>query len=390
MLSGFDFSGGIGMFLTSVSACLVSVGLLLRLKAERLRDYLSSVCEGSVEVLDVRPLGGVVGDLELKGFGYGVPYVVEFRFKGSVRRVVLETLRPGGFGHDYFADRAGVLLMQHETFNKLPCHVRCVDVGSFLNDGETLRSLRDCGEFFLLTDYVEGELYHKDLDRIKAEECMKKADENRCLALSDYLVKVHAVKKRGSPELYVRYVRDLLGHGEEIFGLTDSYPAGLKYADEEFFVKFEKACVEWRWRLKHRAQRLAQVHGDFHPWNVLFREGLDFTVLDRSRTEWGEPADDVTAMTVNYLFYSLQCHGELKGAFEKLFLLFWRNYLEKTGDDELLEVVQPFYGWRCLVLASPLWYPQLSVELRQQILRFASRMLETERFAFEDVESYFK
>jgi hypothetical protein len=30
------------------------------------------------------------------------------------------------------------------------------------------------------------------------------------------------------------------------------------------------------------------------------------------------------------------------------------------------------------------------VELRQQILRFASRMLETERFAFEDVESYFK
>jgi hypothetical protein len=49
---------------------------------------------------------------------------------------------------------------------------------------------------------------------------------------------------------------------------------------------------------------------------VLFREGVDFTVLDRSRGEWGEPADDVTAMTINYIFYSLQKYGELAGVFE--------------------------------------------------------------------------
>jgi hypothetical protein len=201
----WDFSCCIGIFLTCRSACSVSVGLLLKLKAERLRDYLSSVCGGTVEVLCVRPLGGLAGDLELKGFGYGVPYVVEFWFKGSMQRVVLETLRPGGFGHDYFADRAGILLMQYGAFNKLPRHVRCVDVGSFLNDGETLRSLGECCEYFLLTDYVEGDLYHKDLDRIKSEGGMKKADEERCLALSDYLVKVHAVKNRESPGLNVRY-----------------------------------------------------------------------------------------------------------------------------------------------------------------------------------------
>ena len=35
------------------------------------------------------------------------------------------------------------------------------------------------------------------------------------------------------------------------------------------------------------------MHGDFHPWNLLFREGVEFSVLDRSRGEWGEPADDV-------------------------------------------------------------------------------------------------
>ena len=103
-------------------------------------------------------------------------------------------------------------------------------------------------------------------------------------------------------------------------------------AREEDLVEIEKKCVEWRWKLKHRAHRCSQVHGDFHPWNVLFREGIDFTVIDRSRGEWGEAADDVAAMTINYLFYSLQTYGELAGPFEKLYQLFVGNYLQRTGD----------------------------------------------------------
>jgi len=102
--------------------------------------------------------------------------------------------------------------------------------------------------------------------------------------------------------------------------------------------------------------RLSQVHGDFHPWNIMFRAGLDFTVMDRSRGEWGEPADDVTAITIDYLFYSLQAFEEMTRPFEKLFQRIWRNYINKTGDEEILGVVQPFYAWRSLVLASLLWY----------------------------------
>jgi len=44
----------------------------------------------------------------------------------------------------------------------------------------------------------------------------------------------------------------------------------------------------------------------FHPWNLLFRTETDFSVLDRSRGEWGEPADDVAALAVNYLFFGLR------------------------------------------------------------------------------------
>jgi len=362
---------------------------LFELKVERLEEYLSTVYKTKVKVLRVALLGASV-DTELKGFGYGLPYFVEFNVDGELKRVVLETLRRGGFGHDHFSDRAAVLLEQYSSFNKLPRHVPSVDVGSFASDCETLRSLGDCCEFFILTEFVDGSLYHLDLDHIMDAGEVSGLDEERCLALSDYLAEIHSVKKKDAPDLYVRRVRDLLGHGEGIFGLTDSYPGGLSYVGEKFFVDFEKACVEWRWKLRQKTHRLSQVHGDFHPWNVLFRQGLDFTVLDRSRGEWGEPADDVSAMTINYLFYSLQMLGELEEPFLRLFLLFWRNYLDKTCDEEVLTVIQPFYAWRSLVIASPLWYPNLPLKARAMIFRFASKVLKAKKFDFEDAQSYLK
>ncbi|MGB8780620.1 MAG: aminoglycoside phosphotransferase family protein, partial [Candidatus Bathyarchaeia archaeon] len=73
---------------------------MLELKAERVEEYLSSVYKAAVKVLRVVPLrSGQVADL--KGFGYGVPYLIEFSLHGQTKRSVLETVRPEGFGHDY-------------------------------------------------------------------------------------------------------------------------------------------------------------------------------------------------------------------------------------------------------------------------------------------------
>ncbi|MBC7131170.1 phosphotransferase [Candidatus Bathyarchaeota archaeon] len=360
------------------------------LSAEALQEYLSSLHGCTVEICGLWRLGEAKADSkDLKGFGYGIPYVIEFRVKDEIKRVVLETMRPGGFGHDFPSDRAQILLWQHSAFNKLPRHVRSVDVGAFTVNGKRLKSLGDCGEFFILTEYVEGELYHLDLDRLKETGEIVDLDVKRCLALSDYLVQIHSLKLN-EPQLYVRRVRELVGHGECIMGLLDSYPLDFKFLDEKDFVEIERECVNWRWRLKKKTYRLSQVHGDFHPWNVMFHGDAEFTVLDRSRGEWGEPADDVTAMTVNYIFYSLQKYGQLAGCFERLYRLFWENYLSKTGDTEILEVVQPFYAWRGLVVASPIWYPNLDPEIRQRLLNFVINVLRVDKFDIDDVNSYIK
>jgi hypothetical protein len=362
-----------------------------RVSRKVLHRYLSTLYGGQVVVHDAWRLGGrkPSGHTDLKAFGYGFPYVIEFALDDEVKRVVLETVRPEGFGHDYASDRAQILLWQHSAFCKLPRHVRSLDVGAFVPSSKSLTSLGECGEFFILTEFVDGRLYHIDLDRMKETGRVTDLDEQRCLALSDFLVEIHEVRHE-APLLYVRRVRELVGHGECIMGLLDSYSSRCDFVTEGDFVDFERDCVAWRWRLKHRVHRLRQVHGDFYPWNVLFREGTDFTVLDRSRGEWGEPADDVSAMTINYVFYSLQKYGRLTGIFERLFRLFWDNYLQKTRDTEMLEVIQPFYAWRGLVLASPIWYPHLEKKVRAQLFNFSRNILCRERFDPADVNSYFR
>lgn len=354
-----------------------------------LRDYLSSLFGGDVKICKILSLGtGKAESLEdLKGFGYGVPYIIEFQVNGETKKVVLETMRPEGFGHDHFSDRAQILLWQHSAFNKLPNHVRSIDVGAFTADCEKMKSVGDCCEFFIVTELVDGTLYHADLDRIKKNGKLDELDRSRCLALSDYLVKIHKIK-HDARWLYFRRARELVGHGECILGLLDSYPPDLDFVSESDLIDIERDCVVWRWRLKRKAHRLSQVHGDFHPWNIMFREGVDFTVLDRSRGEWGEPADDVAAMTVNYIFYSLQKYGKLTGEFEELFTLFWENYLQKTSDYEILEVIQPFYAWRGLVVASPIWYPHLDKNVRVKLLNFVKNVLHFETFNLKHVNDY--
>ncbi len=183
-------------------------------------------------------------------------------------------------------------------------------------------------------------------------------------------------------------MRELVGHGECIMGLTDSYVSRHRFITPGLLESIEHRCVAWRWRLKGRTHRLRQVHGDFHPWNILFRAGTDFRVLDRARGEWGEPADDVVCLTMNYLFFSLQRSERLEGTLDILFRRFWERYLEKSGDRELLEVAAPFFAFRGLVMASPLWYPNLAEGVRQKLFTFIQGVLDAEVFDPERVNSY--
>lgn len=350
---------------------------MAELTRDAMERYLGMLLGKRVHVLGLALLGEA-DDGDLKSYGYGTPVRVDYQPAGEAPgSAVFHTMSANPFGHEHMPDRAQILLSQHRAFNRLPRHVRSLDVGAFQFDG-SLISLGQAEEFCLLTEYAPGTPYAKDLERLRDSRVPADLDLKRADALCDYLVDIHQTPgpDRG---LYTRRIRELVGAGECIMGLADSYPPNALFP-AKVLEEIEHQCVRWRWKLKPLTHRLRQVHGDFHPWNILFQEGVEFGVLDRSRGEWGEPADDVTCLTLNYLFFSLQRNGRFEDPWKTLFERFWERYLDKSGDREILKVAAPFFAFRGLVLASPVWYPALSDDVRGKLLRFVQSVLAKDEF----------
>lgn len=349
-----------------------------------LREYLAERFGPAAGRAELVPLAGKATGV--KEGGYGMPYRVSWREGGTARTLVLETVRPGQFGHEDRSDRAAILLRAFDEYGALPGHVAAVDVGALRPDRPAV-SLGGTGEFFILTEFVEGEPYAADFERLAASGRLEALDRDRALALADYLAALHREPAAHS-SWYRRRLRELVGSGECLAGVADSYPVPVGFVDAALLERVERLALSWRYRLRDRADRLRTVHGDFHPWNILFRTGTDFTALDRSRGALGDPADDVAALAINYLFFALRARGGFVGPFAELFALFWNRYVERSGDRELPAVVAPHFAFRALVVANPLWYPRESEDVRRKLFRFLLSVLEAERFELARIPEY--
>jgi len=310
-----------------------------------------------------------------KGFGYGTPVRVTF---DDGREVVFHTAGANAFGHDRRADRAAEMLLAYDTFDALPDHVAAIDVGGIASGG-ALRSLADVGEFYLVTEYAPGIVYAADLRRLEREGTTLERDHRRCRALADYLAALHRDPVEAAPAeramRYRRAIRDLIGHGEGIFGIVDGYPDDIEPATAARVQAIEAACVGWRSRLRHCDHRLRRTHGDFHPFNLVFDDDDALRVLDAARGGVGDPADDVVCLALNYLFFALQRPASWRKGLRALWFEFWTRYLDQSGDRAVLDCAPPFVAWRALVLANPAWYPAASRDCRHGLLCLAERAL---------------
>jgi hypothetical protein len=315
----------------------------------------------------------------LKAEGYGSPLRVVLRDPaGRERAVVFRTVTSDVFGHDRRSDRAAEVLLEWDTFGLVPGHVRALDTGAVLRGGGLL-SLAEAGEFYLLTEWAPGSPYADDLRRVVADGRCTERDRARAVALARHAARIHG-EKIGDPDRYRRSVRDLLGHGEGISGIVDGYASDTPGAPPDRLRRIEERCLDWRWVLRAHEGRLARTHGDYHPFNVVFEEGVRFTLLDASRGCAGDPADDVTAMAVNYFFFAA-AHGQAwEAGTGPLWRIFWATYLDESGDCGILEVLAPWLAWRCLVVACPRFYPRLPAEARDRVLRLAERALSSSAF----------
>ncbi|MEM2942432.1 MAG: aminoglycoside phosphotransferase family protein [Candidatus Bathyarchaeia archaeon] len=354
--------------------------------SEMLEAYFSQILDRQVKLASLSKLG--------EGF-HNAGFLITLLIEGEARSVVMRVVRGDtGWGHDYLSDRCGVLLLQHRLFKMAPPGTcpGSLDVAALMADG-SLRSIGDSIEFLHFVEEVpdsEWVPYSSDLLKISERGFVTEGDRARVRVIVDYLAKLHATKKPDR-NLYMRHIRDLIGHGEMLMGVIDTYPdpGRLGFTSEEELERIETESVRWRNRIKNRYDRCSRIHGDIHPFgNVRFREDGSMLALDLSREEFGEPADDLAGMSINYLFFSIWKHGGLVKPFKDLFEMFISRYLEKTEDKEILEVIAPFYAFRGVVVAHPLYYPELKDSSRRKVFNFIMNVLSEDRFDPERVEEY--
>jgi len=80
--------------------------------------------------------------------------------------------------------------------------------------------------------------------------------------------------------------------------------------------------------------------------------------------------------------------GDYIQPFRELMETFYRRYLDRTGDEEILRVIAPFYAFRGLVVAHPLYYPKMENEKRRKIFNFINNVLGSEEFDPKEIKSY--
>lgn len=340
--------------------------------APALRDHLARLYPRH-RVASIAALGkDVTTDATEKAAGYGTSLRISLVAEHEPpRELVFRVASSNEFGHDRPSDRAAAALLAYRDFAAVPDHVLPLDVGAIRDDG-TLVSLRDCGEHYLIASYAPGTLYADDLRRIASSGAADDRDRARVDALAHYLAALHV--PRGDAVRYRRSIRDLVGSGEGIFGIVDGFPAEVPGAPHQRVREIERRCVAWRDRLLAHEDRASRIHGDFHPFNILFEDTWP-TLLDASRGTCGDPADDVTALAVNYIAFALDRPDGWAGL-GPLWHRFWQTYTGTRGE-AVYAIAPPFFAWRALVVCNPHFYPGFSAAARGALLGLVECALET-------------
>ncbi|MEK6914446.1 MAG: hypothetical protein AABW83_02235 [Nanoarchaeota archaeon] len=355
------------------------------IKEKEIEKYLKNKYKKNISEIKIEKLGSGV---------FGTGYRLKFKLDNKDKTLILKSLFKENLGMDHYSDRASSLLEAHDNYNKMESHIKSEDVIAH-NNNDSLTSIGDTKEFYILMEEAKGEDLFKDFENIRKSRLLEEKTKNKIKIISDFLVELHKNKHK-STSLYRRKIRDTIGSGCSLIGLLDMHP-------ENAFKQFEKEWLEiiklsinfWR-KSRNLTHRLSEIHADYHPGNLWFNNN-ELIILDRSKGRFGEPADDIIAFAINPIMYSLITNQKFEGSFKEIFDLFWNNYFKQTKDKEMRKIMAPYIAFRISVITNPLFYndeffgsSKKANLIRKKLINFALNVLKDKEFDPKKINLYLK
>ena len=348
-----------------------------------IEKYLQTKYEGKISNINIKKLGSGV---------LGTGYSLKFKINNKDKILVLKSLFTGNLGMDHYSDRGASLLDAHDNYNKMENHVKSEDVIA-QNDDNSLTSMGNAKEFYILMEEAKGIDLFKDFDKIKETKQLTEEIKDKIIKISNFLVELHK-NKHNSISLYRRKIRDTIGSGGSLIGILDMHPDLAFNQFEKKWMKIVKNSIMY-WHLsRNMHHRLCEIHADYHPGNLWF-ENNNLTILDRARGRFGEPADDITAFIINPIMYSLITNGRFEGPFKEMFDIFWNNYFKQTKDKEMRKIIAPYLAFRVAVVTNPIFYNDESLGgkerakfIRSKLINLSLNILNDNEFDPKKINTY--
>lgn len=344
------------------------------IQPSEIQFYLRKVFGSDTELVNIKALGEEEHDT-----GNSKLLHLEARVGSQIKHLILRLPASTVYGTEHPSDRAHAVLQAYDLYKNIPRHPRALDVAIISTDG-TINSIPVNGEFALLQEFGQGELYlHSLMHSLNSAEPDELA-ERHAVTLAEYLLDLHSEKVEDD-RMYRRSLRDLVSGGVGVMGIIGGYTEELRETYRTELDDILRNFISLAWSLERSSKRLCRIHGDFHPLNILFDENLGLTVIDASGTGWGDAAFDVGILFMNYyaLYNTPEQLSSPSG--QRLAERFLSAYTARCEDLEGLYRVLPLALARgALIMATTDHFPHRPMAERERLIRLAGDVLSASVF----------
>jgi hypothetical protein len=296
--------------------------------------------------------------------------VADVHIDGQTRRVVVRMGSPDGpFHHPEDAARQ---LLWYARLPGLPNHSRVLSVG-VKDDGGEWRELVAPLTVAVVEEFLVGTPYRRDLNRIRDRRRLEAGDQERARTLARYLAGIHQHRHEDA-DAYLRGLRELVGGMEGVMSVVAMYPPAFRFEQRALVDRLQAAVAERAIDLQYCDRPVADVHGDFHPGNILFSDDGQVRVVDRGRIECDEVAVDVGAVLMDFIALGLT-DPDLRAPARTLAETFVNEYIDASGDTGVTTALPVHTAMRAAAAASPTFHPKTVDRTRIATLTAGIRIL---------------